>query len=665
MDVDEEDDVDASRTSRWCLDDLIVSDQVLLGRSRPSHANLMELVADLSKEWCDRSVSMPDMIAWSMDRMALPYDAMWFMDDFEEAYKKRRYQYNQLVRLLTQGGVLDPDHDDYETTHEAMTSVDRVMAAVYNTVFHAFVAYNRVDGIRNMRNPLGDMDEETVDFHDDDHLTNYQKLVLVLCKRFEAKKYRKADGCCFRAIVTRDGHSTLAYEFANTIEREVYGLEKEVKFEHWKLLTNPPNNARLAIEYLIKSDQYEFRSLDVGDGDWYSFRNGIYNIRHDLFFRFEERPDWPRYAVEMAEARGEPQPYPHPMEGTTVCVNQFDIPFRYDISPNNPDVPFPMDIPTPSMDSIFDAQEFCEETKHWAYAFAGRSFFRPNRLENWQRALFAIGQGQTGKSTLLNWLAYVVPPHFHSVLNSNFEPQFGLSGIAKDEKRLCLCFELTEEMSMRQEEFQNCVEATVVQPATKGVTAERHHFKQHIVLAGNQWPRKWKNNRGQISRRAFTLLYKKVVPKDQIRGDLAAELIADTDALLRKCSIAYVYKADAYGNKDLMASGILPEQIHGFINDMTSQIDPFKAFVGSEEFVVAPTAYMPVDEFKRMYADWRKANGFSVQPWVPEHYDHTFQVKGITISNTRMTYLGEEMHAPFLFGIGLKPTALTSESPSS
>lgn len=654
-DESEEDDSmdqDEDGEDAWQVTDLLSHTNTLAARAPPSERQLRNMVKELGAEWLNRDVRICEIAAWGMERLSLSSDDKWLFSDFETSYQKRRHQYSQLVHLLNQKDMLVPE----DPVVDVMTSIDRVIAAVYNACFTSFVAYNRIDGIiRNVKNPPTVMDEETVDFHDDETLTNFQKLVLILCKRFEAQKYRKADGCCFRPMKNYHGDNTHAYEHVTTIEKEIYDLQKEISFEHWKLLTNPPNNPRQAVEYFTKSEQTELRTLDVGSGDWYSFRNGVYNILYDLFFRFDQRSEWPEYARDMAAARGyTAAEYPYP-DDSTVCVNFFDVDFTFLISPDNPTTPDPMQIPTPSMDSIFDAQDFDDDTKEWAYAFTGRCFFRPNRLERWQRAFFEVGQGGTGKSTHLGWVAYVVPAHFHSVLNSNFEPQFGLSGLAKDVKRLCICYELTEEMSMRQEEFQNCAEATVVQPATKGVTSERHLWQQHMILAGNQWPKKWKNNRGQISRRAFTLLYNKVVPKDQMRGDLSEDLKRETPSLLRKCCIAYVNKASEHGKKDLEASNVLPVQIRGFINDMTSQIDPLKSFVGSDTFLLSPDTYMPVEEFKKLYADWRKSNGFSIQPWLPEHYDHTFQVKGISMGNARLTYLGEELHAPFLFGIGLAP----------
>lgn len=71
---------------------------------------------------------------------------------------------------------------------------------------------------------------------------------------------------------------------------KTWSVQKEVSFELWKFFTNTRDNPCAVVDHLIKSYQAEFPSLDVGSGFWFAFDDGLYNIRHDLFFYYDDDP---------------------------------------------------------------------------------------------------------------------------------------------------------------------------------------------------------------------------------------------------------------------------------------------------------------------------------------------------------------------------------------
>ena len=104
---------------------------------------------------------------------------------------------------------------------------------------------------------------------------------------------------------------------------------------------------------------------------------------------------------EVAETSGT---YEAP-RSNDVCVNYFDMLFRDPPTPENPTFDA-QSVPTPAFEKIFDTQEFNDDTKRWAYLMIGRMFFPLHMFECWQRALFVVGAGGSGKSTIITWLKF-------------------------------------------------------------------------------------------------------------------------------------------------------------------------------------------------------------------------------------------------------------------
>ena len=307
---------------------------------------------------------MGDPVRWTLDRYGLD-EGQFDVSDFETAMLRRKYQYKRLLQMLDTRGMLDDG-----ALVDAMTAVQRVMNAAHHSCFELFVLFNRMEGVRNVRIPPTVTDEETLDSHDPEQLTSFQRLLLYILKRIEVKKYRKCGDSCFERLLSPEGHNTRAYVYACSIQDVVYEVQKELNFQMWKFFTSPRDNPKAVHEHLCKSKQAEFPELDVGEGCYYAFADGIYDVLRDLFFVYEEEPHWPAYAKAMQEARGissaggegegeeeevhpSRRPYKWPTD-ESVCLNYFDMPFRFRIRPTDPDVADfdPFSIPTPTLEGI-------------------------------------------------------------------------------------------------------------------------------------------------------------------------------------------------------------------------------------------------------------------------------------------------------------------------
>ena len=352
--------------------------------------------------------------------------------------------------------------------------------------------------------------------------------------------------------------------------------------------------------------------------------------------------------------------YPHPT-GDAVCVNHIEFDFRFDIAGEEAFAYDCEGYQDDDLDRLYEHQRFERETILFAKVFLGRLLFRPNVLERWAKALVFLGRGGTGKSTAAKFVMHLVPPHFHSLMNSNFEEKFGMSAILGEEKRLCVCEEMTEDLTVKQEEFQIFAEGGTINVAEKGVTARPRQVKQHLLMAGNQYPRRWRNNGRQITRRCMLFRFDYHV-REKDTG-LLDRMRANTDVLLRQCATLYVKYAAMFGDVDIQRSDILPAQMMEFLKTMEDGMDPLTAFIHSGAFELSPRdCHMPMRDFKEEFVKFRRDNGHAATPWTSDYYTTTFQDNGLQVVSGQQgayVYKGQRINGEVI--IGIRPVAHEEE----
>lgn len=174
-----------------------------------------------------------------------------------------------------------------------------------------------------------------------------------------------------------------------------------------------------------------------------------------------------------------------------------------------------------------------------------------------------------------------------------------------------------------------------------------------MAFAGNMFPRRWKNNGRQVSRRAFLLYFRKLVKKACVDTRLSSELELDTDRNMRKCACLYVEMATTRGHMDIEAPGMMPDQVREFMKHFEGAIDPLSAFLDDGGFEFDACMYMPLDDFKRRYYEFRKANGFGQTEWTKDHYETTFMAYDISTCKGTMQYEGRQQTKQWVCGLDL------------
>ena len=112
-----------------------------------------------------------------------------------------------------------------------------------------------------------------------------------------------------------------------------------------------------------------------------------------------------------------------------------------------------MKIPTPTVDFIMDTQKLSVDVKRTYCAMLGRSLYDLGEMDNWQVLLFIKGQAETGKSTLLKFVASFYCSADVGILASNIEDKFGASMLAN--KFVVIGDDLQEDFQLNQQLFNN------------------------------------------------------------------------------------------------------------------------------------------------------------------------------------------------------------------
>jgi hypothetical protein len=131
----------------------------------------------------------------------------------------------------------------------------------------------------------------------------------------------------------------------------------------------------------------------------------------------------------------------------------------------------------------------------------GRSFFPLKKYDDWQVMLFILGDGHTGKSTLLDLIGGMFPGTSISAISSNTEDKFGLQSLYN--KRLVLIPDLPSDFAkiINRSLFQSMVTGDIVNVPLKGLEAiSGRRWTTPMIGAGNYLPN-YEDTRGSVTRR--------------------------------------------------------------------------------------------------------------------------------------------------------------------
>ena len=111
-----------------------------------------------------------------------------------------------------------------------------------------------------------------------------------------------------------------------------------------------------------------------------------------------------------------------------------------------------------------------------------------------------------------------------------------------------------------------------------------------------------------------------------------------------------------HGDKDIWCPNpaILSQQIYDFKNRMRAGVDCLYNFLHTDTFEFDPSYSMPLKDFKDLYSLFRKSNGENRCKWNEDHYQATFQEKGLKVHSLTKDINGKQYTGQFVFGLQTK-----------
>ena len=340
-----------------------------------------------------------------------------------------------------------------------------------------------------------------------------------------------------------------------------------------------------------------------------------------------------------------------PPTATDVAVKHFDVDFDFLITPETEATFDPRAIALPEMERIMEVQDLDPDSQEWLVLMLCRLFF-PVGYDRWQVVLFIKGIAGSGKSTLAQIIRSFYPPTCITTLSSNIEAKFGLSAIYKG--LVCVCAEVREDFGLDQAEWQSAVSGEEVQIAVKSKTAFSHKWDTPFFWLGNELPN-YRNASGSVSRRIFMVEFRKKVHVSD--PHLVAKFMKNIARFQRKGVSLYHAALRKHGERDIWSPGVLGTQLMEWFDRVKESSDQLYSFITNGRFIFAPTAYMPLDDFKKEYFEFRRSGGHATVKWNTEHYDAVFQERSLLVETETREYppgSGSTATKKWISGINLR-----------
>jgi hypothetical protein len=209
----------------------------------------------------------------------------------------------------------------------------------------------------------------------------------------------------------------------------------------------------------------------------------------------------------------------------------------------------------------------------------GRVFYPVGKYDNWQVMPFLKGDGNTGKSTILDLVTLMLPIGSVGVITSKNEKTFGLEELYN--KRAVIIPDLPSgfENILSQSDFQSMITGEPVSIARKNKTAiSNQKWVAQLLFAGN-FMIPYNDTSGSISRRIATFLFNTLV--ESKNTNLKDEIVKDElVAIMMRCIGLYRSVCETYKGLDFWTR-IAPLGMRNIQDDVKQETNYLSNFLSN------------------------------------------------------------------------------------
>jgi phage/plasmid-associated DNA primase len=340
---------------------------------------------------------------------------------------------------------------------------------------------------------------------------DFETLMYFMLEHAESKLYKKENGWILRPVEGIPTHYEDYLEYSEFLD-EIF---QDKELTTYRIFRKKVAHKHQLLDYLKTYNDNELPFIKR-DPYIYSFNNGYFNLKTLEFLNFEAKQ--------------------YDFCGGVFIKEDFDI--------QNLTIPFNK-IKTPLFDKLIKYHVNNEEVYNIILCLLGRLFYGTGELDNWQCMLFIKGQGNTGKSTLINIIENLFSTRMKGTINSTLEKTFGLQTLYN--KRIVISPDIPVKLSERLDAttLQSMISGESVSVAVKNGEARDVIWKPQLLFAGNFLP-DYCDKSGSVSRRlAIVDMGKKVINKE---ASLKTKILTEElGLLLVKFVKAYAFYIKKFG----------------------------------------------------------------------------------------------------------------------
>lgn len=320
----------------------------------------------------------------------------------------------------------------------------------------------------------------------------------------------------------------------------------------------------------------------------------------------------------------------------------------------------PQTIPTPALDTIFEAQDLVGKDRMYIDAMMGRFFFDVGSKDNWQVTMLIKGAGGSGKSTLAALMERLVyPPGAVGIMSNEVEDRFGLAQVANS--WVVIAPEVNEKLSLPVALFKQVNAGDTVSMAVKNKNAIVMRVKFQMLFCCNSDPWPGEDPGNALGRRVFYVLFEKFIPEARRNASLMDDLEREIVPIVVRWARTYRALRQEIGPSgsfwDHFEQAPAPPMLTKARERFKSQRAPMRAFLQDPEQCVLGEEYeTEKTELMALYREWF-SNHFSHRKpnWDDREFQRTCGEEfGITMETRRM---GRPV--VWFKGVGLVPLQAT------
>lgn len=324
--------------------------------------------------------------------------------------------------------------------------------------------------------------------------------------------------------------------------------------DKWKLLTHSRswNDERIA-KHLVTQPFDQFLPRRKMCRTAWSFRNGVYYVdKVQNFFEFSSgRVPEELVSCKFMDQHFEPT-WPHDDYEKIIGYGDFKL----------------------SCVQLLENQEYTLLECFDILALLGRAIFPLGLMDHYDAFLAFIGQGGTGKSSIVNQLKMLFPKSFVRSFSGK-ERTFGMSGL--EDAWLVITTEITPELLNQMGEILQWVAGEQVAIAKKNKDQVMAKIRAHLVACGNSF--NFRDTGGNINRRTIACQFnnKPAVPDTHLKVRQRKEIGRFLVLVVR----LYLDLRQRVGKGELIR--VLQPKFRATRRTIISQINPIISFLHNSE----------------------------------------------------------------------------------